>query len=340
MPATSESQGRSRPRPFVGPGGPRPALTHGSRAGAIPGLLVRPGTPEATKTIDDLPSALAISDLIPGNLLDRTSDQAGFDAAEPSGAVEGIVEALVSPVQEPEAMIEVVPEPEAMIEVVPEPGELAADVAADVEVPPYLELEGELEGRVEAPPLVESAEVLESGFAVEPRQGALETADADVQGLEQIEPTEFPEAVAAVSESAFGVEVPVEVVADAQSGHHAEQPEVVPMAFASTWEPILEAGEDESTADEDLSATAEFSAPLDISPFDHETGERLSVVIENAPETLEALVEETDAQAAALEVLDQVARRVRSGELRVAPTGASAESVLASILAALLSPRS
>lgn len=374
MPATSESQGQSRPRPFVGPGGPRPALTPGSRAGGMPARLARPGAAATAEApVSPAPSALAIGDLLPASVQDRVSEpqvavlpvavatevapveatptpeiEEAFAESAPAAIAESAAEAIADPA--PEAIVEFAPEavadfaPEAVVEFAPEPVDLDA-VAPEVESLeadlPDIELRGEIESADASMPSTEATEFLGFGSVVEPE------AEATVTSWQADDAADVVEHVASLG----GLEVasweapqaPQEsVIGEVEAGPVTElaEPAAAAVAVPVEWASLPDEVDDAQLEEPDLAEETEPGVPLDLSPFDHETGERLSVVIESAPETLDALVVETDTQAAALEVLEQVARRVRSGELRVAPSGASAESVLASILAALLSPRS
>ncbi|MBL8959991.1 MAG: hypothetical protein JNJ98_09070 [Gemmatimonadetes bacterium] len=327
-----------------------------------------------------VPSALAIGDLLPASVQDRVSEpqvavlpvavatevapveatptpeiEEAFAESAPAAIAESAAEAIADAA--PEAIVEFAPEavadhapeavadfvPEAAVEFAPEPVELDA-VAPEVESLeadlPDIELRDEIESAHASIASTEPTEFLGFGSVVEPE------AEATVTSWQADDAADVVENVASLG----GLEVasweapqaPQEsVIGEVEAGPVTELAE--PAAAAAVpveWASLPDEGDDAQLEEPDLAEETEPGVPLDLSPFDHGTGERLSVVIESAPETLDALVVETDTQAAALEVLEQVARRVRSGELRVAPSGASAESVLASILAALLSPRS
>jgi hypothetical protein len=161
--------------------------------------------------------------------------------------------------------------------------------------------------------------------AIEPDQPFVQaTAQGVVEDVEtsQVESAEQTGAVHVISrgpsEEALSVDAPLEESWTAASLLMRE-----------------EDGEDELDGE-----VAEGGEEMEATPFDHLTGDRLSVLVERGPESLDALVVASEAQARAVDVLDGLARRLRSGDLAVAPgSGTSAESVLASILAALLSER-
>lgn len=355
MSSMPESQGRPRPRPFVAPGGPRPALTGGARAGSVASPFRRPASPTPV-SVAAAPSALDINDL-------RTASPAWNSAVETSAeAPQAVMEQGIEPAVEVEAQavsieaessIEQIDEvlsqpPAALSELVeaslvetsemsqPDAAELSVEVetaaafgtsefAVTESVEPAIEAADAeaLEVEVEAAPDVVAPGVPETERDWAADAPAVEDAMASLPDLSD------PEA----SFAAFAAEAPVETEFDRpEEAVESTLQALAPEGLEAMAPVLVEEFDDEPLA-------TDPDAVIALSPFDHATGERLAVVLEGDSSSLDALVEATDAQANALEVLEVLARRIRSGELHVAPAGTSEESVLASILAALLSHR-
>lgn len=390
MSAMPESQGRPRPRPFVAPGGPRPALSGGARAGSTASSFRRPASPTPV-SVAEAPSALDINDL-------RAPTPAWNAAVEmPVEAQQTAMEQGIEPAVEVEAQavaivaepavelteVEVIEPSAALSELVEaslaETSEMSPPASAEISVEVDAESafgvdEFAATGTVEA--VIETAEevvgevvaqpVFDAGTAASPETSLTEAAIEAVEDVGEVGAESTLDLGTADLRDAPVTEADWAADASAVDDTVASLPDLSDpavsfdaFASAATLEPVYDrldqVEETTSLALAPEGLEAELPVPFDgyddepaatdadaviaLSPIDHATGERLTVVLEDKTASLDALVEATDAQANALEVLEVMARRIRSGELQVASAGTSEESVLASILAALLSHR-
>ncbi|MBL8981550.1 MAG: hypothetical protein JNL26_05170 [Gemmatimonadetes bacterium] len=311
-------------------------------------------------SVAEAPSALDINDL-------RTPSPAWNSAVEtPAEAPQAVMEQGIEPAVEVEAQavsIEAQSSIEQIDEVISEPPAALSELVeaslaetSEMSQPDVAELSVEVEA--------ETAFGTTEFAVTEPAEPTIEAADAQVA---EVVPDAAQDVVAAdipapLAESEWAADAPAvedamaslpdlsepaesfaAFAADAAVETEFDRPEEAEDSTLQALAPEgLEAMDPvlvEEFDDEPLATDPDPDAVIALSPFDHATGERLAVVLEGDSTSLDALVEATDAQANALEVLEVLARRIRSGELQVAPAGTSEESVLASILAALLSHR-
>ncbi len=351
MSQSPQNPGRPLARPFFGQAGKRPVLSPGGRGLGVP--YAGQATPSATALVTEPPSALEVADL-----LDRRPTPESLDIPDTEQlATTGVDLEPVVPLTEaqvagdlPPVVSEVALEEGIDVQALNVPA-AASDVVAAPEdavigAEAFLQAEAEVvQAEIEAEVAPVPGEVAELREAAEDDAASLDLT-ASVAAFDVTDPLDVTES--GQSPTAETDDLPPEP--DSVLEHSVAQWEAAPTVDADpeewsgteSWsEPRLDLiAAAETSADAIEQEEAEPLESLVLEPFDHRSGGALAVTVDAAPNVLEALVAATDAQAQAVEVLERLARQVRNGELAVAPaSGASAESVLASILASLLSRR-
>ncbi len=210
------------------------------------------------------------------------------------------------------------------------PSVVESGSGAAIEAAPQVSASAEL---VDVAPLMEETAPAEDlAVAKEPRP--VGEGRSDILAPADVIETAFDESTPDApftAESNDGASPPAEAATTSSTpGPVSAWPALDVIAERDAW-PI------ESMFDEDDCSTVE---PPDQPGFDHGSGETFAVVSTIHAEGLDELVASTEARDRAVSVLEQLEARLKSGDLVVAAdTGTSAESVLASILAALLLDR-